>query len=86
MPGRIGDVCRALLPGLCSEGACAGDSLGGSGGLPPDSNGFSENVEEIKVSDAIKGLRGTDGLLWLSYVTCDLLALAGATSSRKRLL
>ena len=60
--------------------------LRGSAGLRSDSNGFSANMEEVNVSLANKRLRGTDVLLWLSYVTCDLLALAGATSSRKRLL
>ena len=84
MLGRIGDVWRAWLPWLCSVGAGAGDSLRGSGGLPSDSNGFSETVEEVNVSDAIKGLQGTDGLLWLSYVTCDLLVLAVGMPSMRR--
>ena len=59
MPGQIGDVWRALLPGLCSEGAGAGDSSGGSGGLPSDSNGFSETVEEVNASSSqlVRGKR-----------------------------
>ena len=60
---------------------------GGSGGLPSDSNGFLETAKEVNVSLAMRGLRGTAGLLWLSYVMCDLLALlAGAGSFRKLLV
>ena len=42
-------------------------------------------MEEVNVSDAIKGLRGADGLLWLPYVTCDLLKLAVGMPSMRRL-
>ena len=72
------------MSGVCSEGTVAGASSGGSDGLPPGSTGVLETVEEVNVSLAMRGSRRTIELLWLSYVTCDLLALAGATSSKKR--
>ena len=77
------------MSGVCSEGTVAGASSGGSDGLPPGSTGVLETVEEVNVSLAMRGLRGTVGLLWLPYVMRDFLALvagAGSFSFRKLFL
>ena len=43
--------------------------------------------KEVEVSVAMRALRGTVGLLWLSYVMCELLVLlAGADCFRKDLV
>ena len=51
------------------------------------SNGSSVTEKEVEVSVAMRALWGTVGLLWLSYVMCELLVLlAGTDCFRKDLV
>ena len=79
MAGRHGEEWRtASSSGISPEG-----SGGGTSG-----NRSSVTVKDVNVSLAMRALRGTVGLLWLSYVMCELLVLvaARADSSRKVLV